>query len=392
MAAPHQNIADIVVLKSPAAEPDFGDLNLDGGAPVGLRLAAARKSKGLTHAEVHAGTKIKIVHIAAIETGDKAALPATPFTAGFVKAYAQFLGLDADAFARAYKQEAGFAPLAAPVQAAIVRGVMQAHAAETPAAEPVRTAVAPLMQSTALLPVAAAPLPSPSEIVAPVSTTPALGIEADKMVTWLGAGAAIAVVAFIAGRAAQPAAPAPVVTPAPTIIAEAPAPKPVAIEAAPPIELAPQVIKPVEASPAVAAVKPPVVKPKPKKRIVVEQPVAAVEETPAPVLIAAPVAEAPVKPPPAPEPKVIPARVTRAASPEYPERCATRAGVKVGVSVIFSVTPAGKPVSASVSSSEDRCFNSAALRAVYDMRFSPRTVDGVATTETAKTVKVQFVR
>jgi protein TonB len=243
------------------------------------------------------------------------------------------------------------------------------------------------------VPVAAAPLPSTSEIVAPVSTAPARGIEADKMVTWLGAGAAIAVVAFIAGRAAQPAAPAPVAAPQPTVIAEAPAPQPVAIEApAPVVELAPQVIEPVEAPPAVAAVKPPVVKPKPKKRVAVEEPIAAVEETPAPVLIAAPVADAPVEPPPAPEPKVIAARVTRPASPEYPERCATRAGAKVGVSVIFSVTPEGKPVSASVASSEDRCFNSAALRAVYDMRFSPRTVDGVATTETAKTVTIQFVR
>lgn len=396
MAAPHQNIADIVVLKTPSAEPDFGDLNLDSGAPVGFKLAALRKAKGLTHADVHAGTKIKVVHIAAIEAGDKAALPATPFTAGFVKAYAQFLGLDADAFARAYKQEAGFAPLAAPVQAAIVREVMQAHAAETPSADLHRPAAAPLMTSTALVPVAPPPAPETiaPEMIAPIPAAPSRGIEADKLVTWLGAGAAIAVVAFIAGRAAQPSTPAPVVTPAPTVIAEAPPPQPAAIETpAPVVELAPQVIEPVEAPPAVAAVKPPVVKPTPKKRAVAEEPPpAVVEETPAPVLIAAPVVEAPVEPALPPAPTIIPARVTRAASPEYPERCALRAGAKVGVSVIFSVTSEGRPVSASVASSEDRCFNSAALRAVYDMRFSPRTVDGVATIETAKTVTVQFVR
>ena len=44
MAAPHQNIADIVVLKTAAAEADHGDLNLDSDAPVGLKLAALRKA------------------------------------------------------------------------------------------------------------------------------------------------------------------------------------------------------------------------------------------------------------------------------------------------------------------------------------------------------------
>ncbi len=394
MAAPHQNIADIVVLKTPAADPVLGDLDLDSGAPVGLKLAAFRKAKGLTHADVHAGTKIKVVHIAAIETGDKAALPATPFTAGFVKAYAQFLGLDADAYARAYKQEAGFAPLAAPVQAAIVREVMQARAAETPIVDPVRLAAAPLMNSTALAPAPPSLLPSAPEAAAPIATAPARGVEADKMVTWLGAGAAIAVVAFIAGRAAQPAAPTPVAAPAPTVIAAAPAPNPVAIETpAPVIELAPQVVEPLDAPLAVAAVKPPVVKPKPKTRAVVKEPShPVVEETPAPVLIAAPAVETPAEPAPAPEPKIIPVRVTRAAAPEYPERCAARAGEKVGVSVIFSITAEGKPVSASVASTDNRCFNSAALRAIYDMRFSPRTVDGAPVIETGKTVTVQFVR
>ncbi len=391
MAAPHQNIADVVVLKTPASEPDLGDLNLDSGAPVGLKLAATRKAKGLTHADVHAGTKIKIAHIAAIETGDRASLPATPFTAGFVKAYAQFLGLDADAFARAYKQEAGFAPLAAPVQAAIVREVMQAHAAETASVEPARAGAPLLLQSTALVP--AAPLPPPDEVTTVASVAPAHRLEAGKVVTWLGAGAAVAVVAFIAGRAAQPAAPAPVIAPAPAVIAEAPAPAPVVIETqAPVVQLAPRVVEPIEALPAIAAVKPPAPKPKPKKPVVIEAPAPIVEETPAPVLIAAPAVEAPVEPAPMPEPVIVPARVSRSAAPEYPERCAARSSAKVGVSVMFSITPEGRPVSASVASSENRCFNSAALRAVYDMRFSPRTVDGVATVETGKTVTVQFVR
>lgn len=386
MAAPHQNIADIVVLKTAAAETDHGDLNLDSDAPVGLKLAALRKAKGLTHADVHAGTKIKVVHVAAIETGDKAALPATPFTAGFVKAYAQFLGLDADAYARAYKQEAGFAPLAAPVKAAIVREVMQARAANpAPAESPAAT----MVTSTALVPVA--PLPALQTPETPAARS-APSVDADKMVTWLGAGAAIAVVAFIAGRAAQTPAVTSEIAPAPTVIAEPVAPAPVAIEApAPVVEVAPQAIEPVVAPPAVAAVKPPAVKPKPKRPVVAVEP-PPVEEPPAPVLIVAPVVDLPVEPAPAPEPKITPARITRGAAAEYPERCALRAGEKVGVSIIFSITTDGKPVSASVASTDNRCFNSAALRAIYEMRFSPRTIDGAPAIETGKTVTVQFVR
>lgn len=394
MAAPHQNIADIVVLKTAAAELDVGDLNLDSDAPVGLKLAAVRKSKGLTHADVHAGTKVKIIHIAAIESGDKVALPATPFAAGFVKAYAQFLGLDADAYARAYKQEAGFVPLAAPVQAAIVREVTQSKATVMATVE--APAAAAALTSTALVPVSA-PLTRAAEMSSAPIGPGAPRVDADKMVTWLGAGAAIAVVAFIAGRAAQPAAVTPEITPAPSVIAEAPDPEPAPIAAerpAPVIEIAPQPEPPITAPPAVASVKPPVVKPKPKKRIVEEAPPAPVEATPAPVLIAAPVVEAPVEtpPPPAPEPRVVPARVTRGAVAVYPERCAMRAGEKVSVAVILSITTEGRPVSASVASSDNRCFNSAALRAVYDMRFSPRMIDGAPAIEAGKTVTVQFVR
>lgn len=402
MAAPHQNIADIVVLKTAAAEPDHGDLYLDGDAPVGLKLASMRKAKGLTHADVHAGTKIKIVHIAAIEAGDRTALPATPFTAGFVKAYAQFLGLDADAFARAYKDEAGFTPIAAPVREAIIAAQKsnneqsaRAGIEATPVAEIAKTA----MGTTALV-----PLPAPAPALESAAATPAVAsrpAEADRMVTWLGAGAAIAVVAFLAGRAVQPhQVTSEIAPPAATIIAEAPAQAiapeaPVALETQPPaVEIAPPIAEPVEVAQPVEAIKAPVVKPQPKKRIAEEAPPEPVEETPASVIVAAPPAPIIVEPEPAPapEPTIIAAKMTRAATPEYPERCAMRAGEKVGVVLVFSVTTEGRPVSASVVASDDRCFNSAAQRAVYDMRFSPRTVDGVPAIETGKTVTVQFVR
>lgn len=403
MAAPHQNIADIVVLKTPAPTPDTGDLDLDSEASTGLKLAAARKAKNLTHADVNAGTKIKIAHIAAIETGDRAALPATPFTAGFIKAYAQFLGLDADAFARAYKQETGFVALAAPALTAIMREAAKARADERRADEPTRPA-AHVPPSQVLNPDPAAARSRAAEAPGPAGASTARGPDADKMVTWLGAGAVIAVIAFLAGRAVQPdAATSEIAAPPSTVIAAAPAtapaPLPVIIEPAPPVaESAPPASKPVDPSPALETVKPPVVKPKPKKTEAAEAPPAPEEITPAPVLIIAPATEAPPAeiveeaPPAPPEPTIVPAKVTRPATPLYPERCAVRAGEKVAVSVVFSITAQGKPVAASVAASDNRCFNSAAQRAVYDMRFSPRTIDGVPAIETGKSVTVQFVR
>ncbi len=405
MAAPHQNIADIVVLKTAAPEPDFGDLNLNTEAPVGLKLAACRKAKGLTHEEVHAGTKIKIVHIAAIEAGDRTALPATPFTAGFVKAYAQFLGLDADGFARTYKREAGFAPLAAPVQAAAA-AIMEAKAqvradapAEPEAAEPVAAAPA-IIASTALVPMIsppAAPAPEPS-IVEAARAASRKAPEPDKMATWLGAGAAIAVVAFMAGRAVQPAEVTSQIASPASVLAETAAIEAraaqdaanAAIAAAAARDAQALALAAIETPPSLAALKEQPIKPKPKKRPVQETAPAAerAPATPAPVMTAAPAAPAPVRS----EPKIVPARVTRGASPQYPERCAARAADKVAVSVVFSITTEGRPVSASVASTQDRCFNTAATRAVYDMRFTPRTVDGAAAVETAKTVTVRFVR
>ncbi len=388
MAAPHQNIADILVLKTATNDPDASlptrdtpDLDppdLAIGAPVGLKLAAARKAKGLTHLDVHAGTKIKIVHIVAIEAGERAFLPATPFTAGFVKAYAQFLGLSGDEFARAYKREAGFVPPSAQLPTPL-----PATAPRTAPAE------APML---VMAPQAAA---APSTEAGPAAFQGAAAtlrqtIDTNKTVTWIGAGAAIAIVAFLAGRAAQPReATLPVAEPA-TVVSEvqptaAPAPEPIAA-----LELPVQAPMAAEPAPAIAAVEPPAVKPKPKKPIVVEAPPPEpTAESPAPIIGSPVAAPAPVEPS---APKIVAASILKSAAPRYPERCAARADETVGVSVIFSITAAGKPVSASVASTENRCFNSAALRAVYDMRFSPRTIDGAPATEAGKTVTVQFVR
>ena len=77
---------------------------------VGERLAAARKAMGLEIDDIAGRTRIAKRQISAIESGDHAALPAPTYSAGFVKAYAQVVGLDAPALARDFRVELGAAP------------------------------------------------------------------------------------------------------------------------------------------------------------------------------------------------------------------------------------------------------------------------------------------
>ncbi len=105
MSAP-QRIAEVLLRNEvPGAESPAET----AAKPVGPRLKSAREAKGLSLAAVQHGTKVKIAHLAAIEAGDSASLPPTPFVAGFVKAYAQFLGLNPEEFSSAYKTEAAAA-------------------------------------------------------------------------------------------------------------------------------------------------------------------------------------------------------------------------------------------------------------------------------------------
>ncbi len=72
---------------------------------VGQTLAKARAEAGLDLSEVVLATKIKQVHLEAIEASDMEALPAVPFTSGFIKVYATHLGLDAPALVNRFKDE-----------------------------------------------------------------------------------------------------------------------------------------------------------------------------------------------------------------------------------------------------------------------------------------------
>jgi transcriptional regulator with XRE-family HTH domain len=74
---------------------------------VGERLAAARTAQGLSIEEICARTRVPARHLVAIEEGDNDALPAAPYATGFVKTYAQVLGLDAAELGRDFRAELG---------------------------------------------------------------------------------------------------------------------------------------------------------------------------------------------------------------------------------------------------------------------------------------------
>lgn len=111
-AGKHQNPYNGVVM-SDALDVE-AELPLEG---VGARLLRARESSGLSRTQLAAMTKIPERHLAAIEAGDFAALPARTYAVGFSRSYAKALGLDDAAVVDAVRSElAGLDP--APARAA----------------------------------------------------------------------------------------------------------------------------------------------------------------------------------------------------------------------------------------------------------------------------------
>ena len=71
---------------------------------LGQELRAAREQRGVSIADVQAETKIRSRYLEAIEQGRFDILPGDVYTKGFLKSYAEFLGLDGRAMVERYKQ------------------------------------------------------------------------------------------------------------------------------------------------------------------------------------------------------------------------------------------------------------------------------------------------
>ena len=71
---------------------------------IGARLRQARERAGFSIAHVARETKISSYYLDAIEAMDRAALPPRAYALGFVRCYAEFLGLDTKEIVGAFKE------------------------------------------------------------------------------------------------------------------------------------------------------------------------------------------------------------------------------------------------------------------------------------------------
>lgn len=69
---------------------------------IGYSLRAAREKQGIGLPEAELATKIRAKYIRALEEEDFSALPADTYTRGFLRAYADYLGLDGDIYVEEY--------------------------------------------------------------------------------------------------------------------------------------------------------------------------------------------------------------------------------------------------------------------------------------------------
>lgn len=72
---------------------------------VGYTLRQERERQNLAIQDIEEGTSIRASYIEAIEAGEYDKLPGAVYTKGFIKNYAKFLGLDADAMAKEFAKD-----------------------------------------------------------------------------------------------------------------------------------------------------------------------------------------------------------------------------------------------------------------------------------------------
>jgi cytoskeleton protein RodZ len=75
----------------------------NGEAKIGQVLEQARKERGLTLDEVEHATKIRKRYLVGLEREDYRVLPDTVYARGFLKTYANYLGLDGEELSREFK-------------------------------------------------------------------------------------------------------------------------------------------------------------------------------------------------------------------------------------------------------------------------------------------------
>lgn len=82
---------------------ESGDRNGRGDAPIGTVLERARRERGLSLGEVEDATKIRKRYLDGLEREDFSVLPDPVYVQGFLKTYANYLGLDGEGLAREFR-------------------------------------------------------------------------------------------------------------------------------------------------------------------------------------------------------------------------------------------------------------------------------------------------
>jgi hypothetical protein len=77
----------------------------DGVTPLGDQLRAARERRGVELDQVSTATRIRTTYLEALERHHWEVLPADVFTRGYVRSYAEYLGLDPEHLLKLYARE-----------------------------------------------------------------------------------------------------------------------------------------------------------------------------------------------------------------------------------------------------------------------------------------------
>lgn len=85
--------------------PSVESLALAQGRPIGEGLKAARQFLGLTLEDISEVTKIRRQYLMALEAMNIAQLPSRPFVEGYVRAYANMLGVDENRAVARFRQD-----------------------------------------------------------------------------------------------------------------------------------------------------------------------------------------------------------------------------------------------------------------------------------------------
>jgi cytoskeletal protein RodZ len=166
---------------------------------IGVQLRAAREKRNLTASQVAAATRMKVQTVEALEAEDFGQIPAPIYVKGFLRTYAEYVGLDAKALVDEYLRR-GSGPLSEPVAAPEPAPVAPVAPPPKPPKPVVTAAPVPLPQEPAPLE------PARPEIESDQPQSAGPGMSFGRLV-WLSIGLGLLLV-FVLSSASRCSGPA----------------------------------------------------------------------------------------------------------------------------------------------------------------------------------------